>query len=200
MTHDCQDLIRLFESCFARDYNTVLVGGGAEPEYLPADVTHTQHRIIFTRDYYRSALHEIAHWCVAGAERRLLADFGYWYAPDGRNATQQRTFEQVEVKPQALEWLFCAAAAHPFSVSLDNLNGEQADAAPFQSAVRKQVLLHLEAGIAERPGSFIQALIDTYRPRHGLEEFGFFADTDRTQTQTQAQAQARVFTVPDPLS
>tara|TARA_R110001592_G_scaffold108031_3_gene302236 strand:- start:12245 stop:12799 length:555 start_codon:yes stop_codon:yes gene_type:complete len=183
MNHDCQDLIRLFEGCFARDYNTLLVGGGVEPEYLPADATHTQHRIIFTRDYYRSALHEIAHWCVAGAERRLLADFGYWYAPDGRNAMQQRTFEQVEVKPQALEWLFCTAAVHPFSVSLDNLNGEQVDPAPFQSAVLKRVLHHLEAGIAERPRSFIQSLIDTYRPGHRLERSEFVADTFGTQTQ-----------------
>ena len=105
MHHDCQDLIRLFDECFLADLNTCLLGGYPEPEYLPADASHPHHRILFTRDYFRSALHEVAHWCVAGPERRLMPDFGYWYAPDGRTAEQQRTFESVEVKPQALEMI-----------------------------------------------------------------------------------------------
>lgn len=158
MNHDCQDLIRLFETCFARDYNTILVGGGAEPEYLPADALHPQHRIIFTQDYFRSALHEVAHWCVAGADRRLLADFGYWYAPDGRSADQQRAFEQVEVKPQALEQLFCEAAGHRFSVSLDNLGGEPTDPGPFELGVRQQRDRYLGSGVPARPARFILAL------------------------------------------
>lgn len=164
MNHDCQDLIRLFETCFARDYNTILVGGGAEPEYLPADATHPQHRIIFTQDYFRSALHEVAHWCVAGADRRLLADFGYWYAPDGRSADQQRAFEQVEVKPQALEQLFCEAAGHRFSVSLDNLGGEPTDPRPFELGVWHQRDRYLSEGVPERPARFIQALRAYYLP------------------------------------
>ncbi len=36
----------------------------------------------------------------------LLPDLGYWYAPDGRIEEQQALFEQVEIKPQAIEWLF----------------------------------------------------------------------------------------------
>lgn len=163
MTHDYQDLIRLFADCFAVDYNTCLVAGGQEPEYLPATPERPQHLIIFAHDYFRSALHEVAHWCVAGAERRQLPDFGYWYAPDGRDAQQQRTFEQVEVKPQAFEWLFCAAAAHPFRVSLDNLSGAGTDPQPFQCAVRQQVLAYLDAGLPERPARFIQALVSNYR-------------------------------------
>lgn len=158
MNHDCQDLIRLFDASFCGDYNTVLVGGAAEPEYLPADENHPHHRIIFTRDYFRSALHEIAHWCVAGAQRRLLADFGYWYAPDGRTADQQRAFEEVEVKPQALEQLFCEAAGHRFSVSLDNLAGEATDPQPFINAVQEQRDRYLAAGMPERPARFIRAL------------------------------------------
>ncbi|MBL4833276.1 MAG: elongation factor P hydroxylase [Pseudomonas sp.] len=168
MNHDCQDLIRLFNACFAGDYNTVLVGGGAEPEYLPADATHPQHRIIFTRDYFRSALHEIAHWCVAGAKRRLLVDFGYWYAPDGRTADQQSAFEQVEVKPQALEQLFCEAAGHKFSVSLDNLGGETTDPTPFQRAVQQQALAYLDNGLPERPARFVDSLLAHYRSGQGL--------------------------------
>ncbi|GGC89689.1 elongation factor P hydroxylase [Halopseudomonas salina] len=164
MTHDCQDLIRLFNACFSGDYNTVLVGGSAEPEYLPADEHHLQHRILFTRDYFRSALHEVAHWCVAGAQRRLLVDFGYWYAPDGRNADQQKAFEQVEVKPQALELLFCEAAGHRFSVSMDNLGGERTDPQPFIDAVQRQRTQYLVEGLPERPARFIAALRDYYFP------------------------------------
>lgn len=173
MRHDHQDLIRLFAECFAVDYNTRLVAGGQEPEYLPATPEHPQHRIIFAHDYFRSALHEVAHWCVAGPERRLLPDFGYWYAPDGRDAEQQRTFEQVEVRPQALEWLFCVAAGHPFRVSLDNLSGEETDPMPFQQAVHEQVMRFLSAGIPERPARFVQALARAYRSGQALapEEF-----------------------------
>lgn len=173
MPHNCQDLIALFADCFALDYNTCLVSGGQEPEYLPATAGQPQHRIIFAHDYFRSALHEVAHWCVAGAERRLLADFGYWYAPDGRDAQQQRTFEQVEVKPQALEWLFCVAAAHPFRVSLDNLSGEETDPEPFQRAVHVQLLHYLYAGLPARPARFIQALAQVYRSGRSLERAEF---------------------------
>ena len=133
MQHHCDDLVSLFDRCFAVDFNTRLVGGNPEPEYLPADVNNSAHRILFTRDYFRSALHETAHWCVAGADRRLLPDFGYWYAPDGRTADQQRVFEQAEVKPQALEWIFCAATGHRFDVSTDNLSGEATDPEPFRA-------------------------------------------------------------------
>ena len=164
MNYDCNDLVSLFEGCFAADFSTVLVAGAEEPEYLPADETSPHHRILFTRDYFRSALHEISHWCVAGPQRRLLVDFGYWYAPDGRTAAQQHAFEQVEVKPQALEWLFCEAAGHRFGVSLDNLSGESTDSLPFKQKVVAQVHAYLADGLPERPQRFIRALLDFYRP------------------------------------
>lgn len=63
---------------------------------------------------FNSALHEISHWTIAGKERRLLADLGYWYAPDGRTREQQALFEQVEVKPQAIEWLLPQLLAASF--------------------------------------------------------------------------------------
>lgn len=173
MTHDSQDLIRLFARCFAASHNTRLVGGGAEPIYLPADPQEPMHRIIFTLDYFRSALHEVAHWCVAGEERRKQVDFGYWYAPDGRSAAQQSAFEQVEVKPQALEWLFCEAAGHRFRVSLDNLSGEPTDSMPFRQRVVDQVRCYLQTGIPERPARFIDALLNHYRPGHALEASAF---------------------------
>ena len=164
MPHHYQDLITLFDDCFLAYYNTCLRGGYPEPEYLPADASEPHHRILFTRDYFRSALHEVAHWCVAGPERRLLPDFGYWYAPDGRSAEQQRTFEQVEVKPQALELIFCLAAGHRFDVSTDNLSGEATDPAPFRARVREQARAYLSGGLGERPQRYSAALLAHYRP------------------------------------
>ena len=164
MQYHCDDLVTLFDRCFAVDFNTRLVGGYPEPEYLPADDESGFHRIRFTHDYFRSALHEVAHWCVAGPQRRLLADFGYWDAPDGRSADQQGAFEQVEVKPQALEWLFCAAAGHRFDVSTDNLSGEATDPTPFRTRVHAQAVSYLESGLHERPARFVDALLAFYRP------------------------------------
>ena len=88
--------------------NVTLVKGDFEPEYFPED-EHGPARIQFAHGYFNSALHEISHWTIAGAQRRLLPDLGYWYAPDGRTAEQQALFEQVEIKPQAIEWLFSKA-------------------------------------------------------------------------------------------
>lgn len=173
MPYDSQDLIRLFDSCFAERYNTRLQGGAAEPVYLPADVLQPMHRILFTQDYFRSALHEIAHWCLAGDARRQLVDFGYWYAPDGRSAEQQSAFELVEVKPQALEWLFCEAAGHPFRVSLDNLSGETTDSLPFKQRVVAQVHEYLRQGIAQRPARFVEALLAYYKPGQQLSVDAF---------------------------
>ncbi len=82
--------------------------------------------------FFNSALHEISHWSIAGDKRRLLPDLGYWYAPDGRTAEQQALFEQVEIKPQAIEWLFATAFGRKFRVSLDNLTGEGGDRQPLQ--------------------------------------------------------------------
>ena len=106
---DHRALCALFDRVFREDQNTVLVAGGEEPVYLPADERFPHHRIVFRHDYVASALHEVAHWCVAGAARRALTDYGYWYAPDGRSTERQAEFEAVEARPQALEWIFSSA-------------------------------------------------------------------------------------------
>ncbi len=77
--------------------------------------------ILFAHGYYSSALHEIAHWLVAGEARRKLEDFGYWYEPDGRSAERQREFESAEIKPQAIEWVLATAAGFRYFASADNL-------------------------------------------------------------------------------
>jgi len=165
MNHAVTDLIQLFDDQFSISLNTRLVLGGDEPVYLPADGDCDHHRIIFAHGYYASALHEIAHWCVAGPERRKQVDFGYWYAPDGRSREQQKQFEQLEIKPQALEWIFNVAAGHKFRVSTDNLSGEGAyDADSFKRNVHREVLRRLREGLPERTRQFTQALIARYRP------------------------------------
>ena len=163
MSHDYQDLIKLFEQCFYQPYNTRLVKGGEEPFYLPSNEHCGYHQIIFAHGYYASALHEVAHWCLAGEARRLLEDFGYWYLPDGRNAEQQKRFEQVEIKPQAIEWAFCVASGKPFTVSADNLNGAEADTVNFKRAVYQQVKVYLQQGFPTRAQKFIDALAAFYQ-------------------------------------
>ena len=162
MQHQYSDLIQLFNTTFSQEYNTRLIKGGDEPIYLPANQHCDFHQVIFAHGYYASALHEIAHWCQAGKERRLLEDFGYWYMPDGRNEQQQNQFEQVEVIPQAIEWAFNVAAGKVFNISADNLNGAETNPALFKSKVVEQVVKYLEDGFPKRANTFIQVLAKFY--------------------------------------
>lgn len=171
--HDYDDLIGIFSDCFEARYNTRLVRGGDEPIYLPADEQRPYHAIVFAHGYYSSALHEIAHWLIAGPERRLLEDFGYWYEPDGRSAEQQRLFEQVEVKPQATEWLLADAAGFRFRVSSDNLNGEPTDNTAFKQAVHAQVLRYIADGMPERTACLREALCRFYQRPLALDPARF---------------------------
>ena len=155
---DSEILIVLFNKCFSQTMNTQLLGGGEEPEYIPADESCDYHRIIFTRDYVASALHEIAHWCVAGANRRLQRDYGYWYEPDGRNELQQAAFEQVEIKPQALEWIFSVACGQCFRVSADNLASNAAPSDTFKQAITQQVHDYCKHGVNDRAKRWIEVL------------------------------------------
>lgn len=152
------ELIALFNQLFKDSLNTILVKGDDEPIYLPADEENDHHRVIFAHGFYASALHEIAHWCVAGAERRKLVDFGYWYKPDGRTADEQAEFERVEVRPQAFEWLMSQAAGHKFHFSADNLSSDIGASDRFQKDVQKMVHDLLDKGLPERVGLLVTAL------------------------------------------
>lgn len=155
--HALQHLITVFDHTFS-DYCTRLVAGGDEPIYLPAGPMGEPAKIIFTRDYFSSALHEVAHWCVAGAERRKQKDYGYWYVPDGRNPEQQKAFERVEVKPQALEWIFSVASHQRFRISADNVDGDIGASEGFRRAVWQQALYYCRNGLPRRANKFADAL------------------------------------------
>ena len=160
--HRAQDLVNIFNSLFQTSHATELVAGGEEPVYLPAAGMGDLHRSVFTQDYYASALHEISHWCIAGENRRRQVDYAYWYEPDGRSTEQQQAFEVVEIKPQALEWIFSAAAGVKFRVSVDNLNGTEVDTVYFFDAVKVQVGRYLAQGLPARAEQFRQALLSFY--------------------------------------
>lgn len=161
--HHYQEIITIFDGCFAEQFNTRLIKGDDEPIYLPQDEEADYNRIVFAHGYYASAMHEISHWCIAGPERRKQVDFGYWYCPDGRDAKTQQDFENMEVKPQAIEWMLCVAAGFPFNVSCDNLSGDvEPDRIAFQRRVHARVMHLLENGISARPAKLIAALQDYY--------------------------------------
>jgi elongation factor P hydroxylase len=162
LSAECATLITLFDQCFGASCNTRLVCGEGEPVYLPADAECAYHRVVFAHGFFASALHEIAHWCVAGEARRLQIDYGYWYAPDGRDALQQREFEQVEVKPQALEWIFTRATKRRFRLSVDNLHGVETDPSEFRRAVHLRVLTLCEQGLNPRAEKFRQVLVNHF--------------------------------------
>ncbi|NHC04521.1 elongation factor P hydroxylase [Acinetobacter sp. 187] len=150
--------------------NVTLVKGDFEPEYFPATSTSSA-KIQFAHGFFNSALHEISHWTIAGEKRRLLPDLGYWYAPDGRTAEQQALFEQVEIKPQAIEWLFAHAFGRKFRVSLDNLTGDGGDGASFKDNVFAQVQRYLtgEAKLPRDAQRFIQCIYFCCRDAQALE-------------------------------
>lgn len=165
-------LIHAFRICF-EDKNTILERSADEPEYFPA-TDKAPAKICFAHGYFASALHEISHWSIAGKHRRTLPDFGYWYAPDGRNAEQQAKFEQVEVKPQAIEWLYTAACYRKFRVSLDNLNGDAGDGEAFKKNVYHQAHAYFAdtntlPPDAKRWFEFLQQTIRPNNPVHHAE-------------------------------
>ena len=152
-----QRVIEIFHRTLGAAYGCRLEGGAEEPIYLPASGPGEDHRIVFTRDYIASALHEVAHWCIAGAERRRRVDYGYWYVPDGRDKAAQAAFEKAEVKPQALERIFCRACDEPFRVSADNLLGGNQPRAEFRAAIQAQTVAYCNT-LSTRAGAFAFAL------------------------------------------
>ncbi len=158
-----QDLVRLFNDAFVVAEKTELVSGGEEPIYLPPVSSDALAKIVSTSDYFSSALHEVSHWCIAGEKRRKQVDYGYWYEPDGRDIATQALFEKVEVKPQALEWIFSKACGVKFRLSVDNVALPELTPSPtFIEAVVRQANLYISQGMPARGQMFVNALVAFY--------------------------------------
>lgn len=166
--HHIADAIALFDGLFADTYLTRLVRGGDEPIYLPAGEDCVHHRIYFARGFFASALHEISHWCIAGPRRREMEDYGYWYLPDGRDADQQKAFEEAELTPQGLEMVFSQACKLPFHVSVDNLGEARVDREAFCHRVAARAARFKEEGLPKRARAFEAALDAYYRQGQSL--------------------------------
>ena len=149
-------LMCLFNREFAVSDKTALIGGAAEPYYQPG----SPDRIYFRADYVRSALHEVAHWSVAGRRRRQLLDYGYWYSPDGRDADQQQAFFAVEARPQAIERCFCEAIGILFSPSVDNVGAhiEPQQLRGFEARIQDWCDQFERTGLPLRAARFVTAL------------------------------------------
>ena len=156
---DAHQLMCLYNREFAASDKTELIGGAAEPYYQPG----SPHRIYFRADYVRSALHEVAHWCVAGRRRRQFPDYGYWYSPDGRGVAQQQAFFAVEARPQAIERCFCEAIGIPFSPSVDNVGAqiEPEQLRRFEARIQEWCDQFALTGLPLRAARFITALRST---------------------------------------
>ena len=184
------DLQGLFHDCFLAEFATRLQGDACEPLYTPADNNQGLSTIFYREDYFSSALHEIAHWCIAGEQRRKQIDYGYWYVEDGRDAVEQANFESVEVKPQAIEWAFSIACDIPFSVSIDNLSADihkdavslEQEKQAFTTAVYLQLKQYIANGFPKRAATYL----------HKLHAYYSFAPHTLEQTLEQALVQASV--------
>jgi elongation factor P hydroxylase len=151
------EIVQVFNRQFSSGYATRLIGGAAEPFYRAASSEFECHEIQFRSDYASSALHEIAHWCIAGVCRRQQDDYGYLYV-ENRDARQQVDFTLLESKPQALEWIFSIASDVEFRVSCDNFDESSRNLVNLRTLVRRKARYFIEKGLPHRAVLFADAL------------------------------------------
>jgi len=152
-----QRIAATFNRLYGRPYRTLLVGGGAEPWYEPP-VGDASGRIVYRHDYPASALHEAAHWCLAGARRRRLRDYGYWYVPGPRNAEQRSAFFAVEARVQGLEAVLAGVCDVRFVVSADDFAAPQSELDAFAGAVDAAIASLRRDGLPTRAAALHDAL------------------------------------------
>jgi elongation factor P hydroxylase len=168
------DLVHHFNADLGASYRVRLIGGGLEPFYQ-APKNGNLGKIIFREDFIASALHEVAHWCLAGSRRRRLDDYGYWYV-ERRTQREQLAFEQAEARPQGLACLFSEAIGLPFVVSSD-------DPAQLPSQIFKTSVFdardELETDLPPRAERFIRRLKMTPCLNVGLARGGRISRVDQ---------------------
>ena len=150
-----REIAGCFNAGVGRRYCTRLLGGATEPVYEPACAARWG-TIRYTRDYARSALHELAHWSIAGARRRRELDYGYCYLPPPRDAAAQAAFYAAEMRVQALEAVLAEVCGVPFEVSTDNLGGARGEDARFAAAVAAE-RCRLESGALPPRATMLRA-------------------------------------------
>ncbi len=150
-------LAGLFDRTFSAGYGVHMRGGASEPLYLPA-IAQQPAQLVYTHDYPSSVLHEAAHWCLAGAQRRQSMDFGFAYVATAARSTQeQAAFEAAEVRTQAIEWRLSLAAGVVFRLSVDSIGR---DRMPFLEMVAQEVQRRLREGWPPRVQRFAAVLAD----------------------------------------
>jgi elongation factor P hydroxylase len=138
-----------FNFLFGRSHRVEMIGGGGEPEYLPA-TDESPGYVRYRSNFAHSALHEAAHWCIAGARRRQQVDYGYWYQSPPRDETTQLAFVQAESRVQALESILTSAAGMVFRVSLDDVENLFRFEADFADAVATATAQWWRCGLPPR--------------------------------------------------
>ena len=167
-----EEIEHCFEETFGTAFQVRLLGGFSEPFYRPP--THTAvGELRYRDDHAASALHEVAHWCIAGAARRCLPDFGYGYVAAPRSEEEQRRFLAFEVAPQALEWCLADHAGVTFHFSFDDVEDRFVDLRPaFCAAVRcrrQQLLQHGPGLRASRFALALSAAVEGIEAAQGIE-------------------------------
>lgn len=131
-------IARIFNREFLASHHTLMCGGAAEPLYEPA-AGPKPARVVFTYDYPASALHEAAHWCLAGPRRRAQRDYGYWYLPGPRDPQQRAAFFAAEADVQAVEALFAQVCGVRFVISADDFAALPHELERFESVVAQRL-------------------------------------------------------------
>jgi elongation factor P hydroxylase len=163
---DHREIARRFNATAGRRHGAVLIGGAREPLYVPARGT-APAEIHYTLDYAQSALHELAHWCIAGRARRALPDYGYWYEPPPREPAARAAFFAVESRVQGLELLLARAAGIRFHVSVDDPGSDPGD---FAASVQAAACAWLARGFPARTRDVFAALAADWAGRIHVTE------------------------------
>jgi len=155
-----------FNRLFLGSHRTLLHGGGTEPLYEPATRGHPA-RIVHTLDFPASALHEVAHWCLAGRRRRQMRDYGYWYVPGPRDPQQRAAFFSAEAEVQALEAVLASMCGVRFVVSADDFAAAPEELEQFTQVVHARIAARRRGPLPPRAAAFMAALAEEFVSEHG---------------------------------
>lgn len=156
------EIITLFNDLYGARENTWLTRAEDDPCYLPGRGGQPRNLICFAHGFYTSALHEIAHWLLAGPDRRRLVDYGYWYQPGERSDAVRSRFFAVEKNNQSLEWFLTVAAGIRFFVSVDEPAMPAGRLQEFRRAVAERARQRVMEGLPAAAAPLLQALTGRY--------------------------------------